>query len=264
MSLQLVESSKKTVLAAKNIHLAYAINKQHKRTILQDFSFSLQEREIIMLLGASGVGKSSLLRVLAGLQQAEQGQVFINGALVKSAHPRLSFMFQDPSLLPWLSVEDNVAFGLNFKHQPNLSKAERKQRVAQVLQDVGLLQVAKAKPSALSGGMAQRVALARSLARQPEILLLDEPFSALDEVTRSEMQKLLKIVCHKYGTAVVMVTHDIDEALTLADRVLVVGQQPGRLLGDFAISIERTEQELEQIRNNVLSGLRDVQQSEAA
>lgn len=264
MSLQLVENLRKTVLQAESVSLAYAISRTQKRTVLEDFSLSLHEREMIMLLGASGVGKSSLLRVLAGLQQPEQGTVLVNNSVLKGPHPRLSFMFQDPSLLPWLTVEENIAFGLNFKHQPNLSKQERNKRVAQVLQDVGLQHAAQAKPSALSGGMAQRVALARSLARQPEILLLDEPFSALDEVTRSEMQQLLRAVCKKYGTAVVMVTHDIDEAFALADRVLMIGQYPGRLLADYAVSAASTAQELCGIRENILATLKQNSQVEAA
>lgn len=264
MALQLVNFNSSVVLKAENIGLSYQQAKGQAVTILRDFSLKLHAGESMMLLGSSGVGKSSLLRVLAGLQTASQGEVFIHDKQVKGPHPRLSFMFQDPSLLPWLTVEENVAFGLSFKHQPNISRQERRQRVQQVLQDVGLSHVAKAKPAALSGGMAQRVALARSLARQPEILLLDEPFSALDEITRSEMQQLLKQVCKKYHTAVVMVTHDIDEALLLADRILTIGDKPGRLLKDQTVSANLSEAERCHIREEILTVLKHTHQAAAA
>lgn len=264
MTLQLVEKTRPVVMSAEAITLAYQQSRSQKTMVLQDFSFQLYAGEAVMLLGSSGVGKSSLLRVLAGLQKATQGEVFIDDKLVQGPHPRLSFMFQDPSLLPWLTVEENVAFGLDFKHQPKLSKKEQQQRVQQVLKDVGLSHAAKAKPGSLSGGMAQRVALARSLARQPEILLLDEPFSALDEVTRSEMQQLLKQVCKKYHTAVVMVTHDIDEALLLADRILMIGGKPGRLLNDQVVSATTSETERCHIRESILATLKQTHQVSAA
>src|SRR5690606_29560706 len=147
-----------------------------------------------------------------------------------------SFVFQDPCLLPWLTLEENVAFGLGFKHQPDIAATEKQTRVRAAIDEVGLNNAYGLYPAELSGGMAQRAALARSLARQPEILLLDEPFSALDEITRADMQSLLQAITTHHGTSAVLVTHDIDEALILADRIILIGDRPGRNIGEWTIN----------------------------
>src|SRR5690606_14183936 len=174
--------------------------------------------------------------ILAGLQAAQTGQVRLYNQPLNGPHPRSSFVFQDPCLLPWLNVAQNVAFGLDFKHQPTMTKAQRQDRVNRALAEVGLNRSTTLFPSELSGGMAQRVALARGLARQPDVLLLDEPYSALDEVTRSDMQVLLRDVITRHQASAIVVTHDIDGALILADRIVLIGGAPGRTIGPWTVS----------------------------
>ncbi|MBN9340550.1 MAG: ABC transporter ATP-binding protein [Comamonadaceae bacterium] len=190
-------------------------------------SLDIGAREIVALLGGSGCGKSTLLRTLAGLQAPTQGQVEFLGAPLAAPHPRAAVVFQQPSLLPWLDVAANAGFGLGFTHQPRATRGALQARVQAALEAVGLAGKAHLYPAALSGGMAQRVALARALAREPRLLLADEPFSALDAITRTGMQALLVDVVHRWHTAALLVTHDIDEAIGVADRILLMGPQDG-------------------------------------
>lgn len=196
--------------------------------VFEHVDLQVRPREIVALLGLSGCGKSTLLRLLAGLAQPQAGQVHFMGQPLQQPHPRAALLFQQPSLLPWRRVGANVGFGLNFRHQPRVSREERAARVDQALEAVGLAGQARRWPAQLSGGMAQRVALARALTRQPALLLADEPFSALDAITRAEMQQLLVTLVHRWHSAVLLVTHDIDEAIAVADRILLLGAAPGR------------------------------------
>ena len=194
-------------------------------------------REIVCLIGASGCGKSTLLRLLAGLTKPTTGDLAVYGKKGPKREANASVVFQSPALLPWLTVAENVAFGLDFACRPPESKQERQARIERVLAQVGLAEHARKKPQALSGGMAQRVALARALARDPEIIYLDEPFSALDAITRESMQDLLLELAHQQQSAALLVTHDIDEALRIGDRVLLLAGNkngtPARIVGEW-------------------------------
>ena len=248
------------LLQAAGIALGYG-----RRRVLENFALDLRPGEVVTLLGPSGVGKSSLLRVLAGLQAPLEGAVRLFGEPLAGPHPRVAVAFQDPSLLPWLSLEQNVAFGLDFRHQPRRSAAERAARVDAAIAAVGLQHARGRYPAELSGGMAQRTALARCLAREPHVLLLDEPFGALDEVTRADMQQLLLTIVRERNTAAVLITHDIDEALLLSERILLLGGTPAQALGEWHVDLPQPRaelvDELGQLRIDILKTLRRASRS---
>lgn len=189
------------------------------RTVLRDVDLDIAAGELVALVGASGCGKSTLLRQVCGLDQPDAGEIRIDGVRVAGADPRCAIAFQEPRLLPWRSLAENVALGL----PPGTPRRDGRRRVAELLDLVGLGAHADHRPRQVSGGMAQRASLARALARSPAVLLLDEPFGALDALTRLRMQDLLLDVRTAEPTTVVLVTHDVDEALYLADRIAVIG-----------------------------------------
>jgi sulfonate transport system ATP-binding protein len=193
-------------------------------TVLRDVSFDVRPGEVLAILGASGCGKSTLLRAAAGLDAPSSGSVEIDGAPVQGVDSRCAFAFQEPRLLPWHTLQANIAIGL----PTGVSARDGKAKVARLLELVGLQDFAKHRPREVSGGMAQRASLARALARNPGVLLLDEPFGALDALTRIKMQDLLLDVHRAEPTTVLLVTHDVDEALQLADRIIVLGLETGQ------------------------------------
>ncbi|SDV48056.1 ABC transporter ATP-binding protein [Chitinasiproducens palmae] len=226
-----------SALSASDIGLSYD-TPGGPLEVLARVTLEVAAGELVSILGPSGSGKSSLLRVLAGLQPATRGTVTLGDATLTGPDWRVALAFQDPCLLPWLSVEKNVGFGLDFARQPRTSAAERRARVDTALHAVGLDHARHRHPDQLSGGMAQRAALARCVARRPQVLLLDEPFGALDEITREAMQALLLDLVAETRAATVLVTHDIDEALIVSDRIVLLGRQ-GRLAGSWTLQDQR-------------------------
>jgi NitT/TauT family transport system ATP-binding protein len=205
-------------------------------TALEDISVDVEAGEFVCLLGPSGCGKSTLLGALAGHLQASQGTLRLDGELISGPDPRRGLVFQHHTLFPWLSVEDNVAYGLKMQ---GLGKAERRAQARALLSQMGLQGFEDRYPKALSGGMLQRVEIARVLINQPRVLLMDEPFGALDALTRLKMQELLLGLWQKLQTTIVFVTHDIDEALFMADRILVMSPRPGRVIDEIRVLADR-------------------------
>lgn len=229
------DSAADPVLMVRNLQQRYK-TRQGWVTAFADIDLHIQPGEVVCLLGASGCGKSSLLTTISGLQPATDGDIFLQGSRLQTPHPQIGMVFQHPALLPWLTVWQNIAFGLQLRNMPHLSRPEVRSRTGTAIASVNLPGFEKAYPHQLSGGMAQRVALARALARHPQLLLLDEPFSALDAITRLEMQKLLLQVIAQHQSTVLLVTHDIDEALLLGDRVLLMSHRPGRIHREWEIA----------------------------
>jgi len=203
---------------------------------LDGISFDVPPRQVTALVGPNGCGKSTLLRVIGGLLRPDRGAVEVAGERVSGPDPRVGFVFQEPRLLPWTSALDNVAFPLLLAGRPG---AERAARAGELLELVGLEGFGGARPHELSGGMRQRVAIARALALEPSVLLLDEPFSALDALTRERFGSELLRIWERTATTILLVTHSISEAVFLADRVLVLSPRPGRVVADIPVSLPR-------------------------
>ena len=197
-------------------------------------SLEVELGEIVAVIGGSGCGKSTLLRAISGLDPASEGRIVLDGEPITAPHEKVGIIFQEPRLLPWLKVADNVGFGLG-----DCPKSERAQRVAAALSRVGLADKAAAWPRELSGGQAQRVAIARALVPRPQVLLLDEPFSALDAFTRADLQDHLLDLWADARPTLIVVTHDVDEAIVLADRVMVMCPRPGRNFAEIEVDLPR-------------------------
>ena len=210
-------------LSIQNVNKSFTVDGQ-KVDVLKDINLEVQEGEFIAIVGHSGCGKSTLLKIIAGLEKNDTGLVTVDGKEVNGAGMDRGMIFQEHRLFPWMSIEKNVQRGLK-----GLSKEEKTKLSDQYLELVKLSEFKKAYPSQLSGGMSQRAAIARSLVSQPEVLLLDEPFGALDALTKIELQEELLKIRERFHNTMLMVTHDIEEAVYLADRIVVMSARPGRI-----------------------------------
>ncbi|MDN5347139.1 MAG: sulfonate transport system ATP-binding protein [Clostridia bacterium] len=235
-------------LSVENVSLKYG-----ELRVLDNVTFEVNEQEFVCLTGPSGCGKTTLLKIIAGLITPDSGRVLLYGRPPSVEHGEIGFVFQEDALFPWLTVKKNIAFGLEIQKVP---REEINKKVEAYLELVGLKSFGNYYPQQLSGGMRQRAGLARALAYGPKVLLMDEPFSSLDAQTRNELQKELLRIWSKEQKTVVMVTHSIDEAVFLADRVVVLTRRPGRLKADVPIEMprprERTEPQFNKIRQQLL------------
>ena len=228
---------------------------------LEDISLSVAEREFVAILGPSGCGKSTLLNMVAGFDHPTRGTVRVAGEEIVAPSPRRAVVFQEPALFPWLSVMENVVFGPKAQRQKAI---DYQRSAAQIIEQVGLSGFETSYPAELSGGMRQRVGIARVLIMQPQVLLMDEPFGSLDAQTRMSMQELLLQVWERHHETVLFITHDIEEALLLADRVCVMTARPGRIKKSIDVSIPRpraievtTSPEFNALRREVLALIRE-------
>jgi sulfonate transport system ATP-binding protein len=221
---------------------------------LEGVTIDVKPGEILAIVGGSGCGKSTLLRAISGLDTPSQGRVVLDGAPVTAPQEKIGIIFQEPRLLPWLTVAQNVGFGLEDR-----SRNERDSRVSMALRRVGLAEKADAWPRELSGGQAQRVAIARALAPRPEVLLLDEPFSALDAFTRTDLQDHLLALWSDLKPTLVLVTHDVEEAIVLADRILVMKPRPGTIFDEIPDDLprprDRQSAAFDHVKRRVLASL---------
>lgn len=232
------------LLSATDLRHTYGPGTPEEHRALDGVALEVREGEFVSIVGPSGCGKSTLLRSLSGLMRPTSGTVTFEGQTVTTVPKDLTLVFQDyrSSLYPWMRVAENVDFPLKGI---GLSKSERAGRVEQALRDVGLAEHASKYPRQLSGGMQQRVAIARALAYQPAVLLMDEPYASVDAQTRASLEDMLLEVWRRRNKTILFVTHDIDESVYLADRVLVLAKAPTRVIADIAVDIPRPRDQIE-------------------
>ena len=237
--------NKKSKITLRNVSRTFYSPKGEKIDALRDVNFDVEDAfssagrdigEFRVLLGPSGCGKSTLLRMVAGLDQPDSGEVLVNGQPVHGPGKDRGMVFQKYTSFPWLTVADNVGYGMKINGVP---EAQRRETVIHLLKAVGLTEFADVYPETLSGGMQQRVAIARTLALRPSVILMDEPFGALDAQTRSEMQQLLLQIWDETACTILFVTHDVEEAVYLADRIFIMSSHPGTIVEDVQVPFDR-------------------------
>jgi taurine transport system ATP-binding protein len=229
------DGAQEEIIHVENVDLAYEGNTGSIKA-LENINFNIYRGEFICVLGPSGCGKSTLLKILAGFIKPTTGNVTLEGKNIEGIDWHRGVVFQNPPLFEWFSVRDNVAFGPKMR---GVSKAEYRKLTDRYLEKVGLLEFADKKIYELSGGMKQRVSIARSLINDPEILLMDEPFGALDALTRENIQELTRKIWWDTGKTIFFITHDVEEALLLATRVIVLSKHPGRIMEDIPVDFSR-------------------------
>lgn len=233
------------LLELRNVTKEYIDNNYNCNKILNNINLIINHNEFISIVGPSGCGKSTLLRIMIGLEKYTEGEILFKGKPMRidgTVNPYMAMVFQSFGLFPWLTVIENVEFGLESMHMP---KIQRRKKSLSIIQDVGLEGFEDAYPRELSGGMKQRVGIARALVMDPEILVMDEPFSALDPLTAEALrEEILKVWSNKLATpeVVIMVTHNIEEAIYLSDRVVVLSHRPGSILNEVNIQIPRSRE----------------------
>ncbi|HWS17542.1 MAG TPA: ABC transporter ATP-binding protein [Candidatus Elarobacter sp.] len=237
--------NKKSKIAIKDVSRIFFSPQGERIEALKDVNLDVEDAfsaagrdigEFRVLLGPSGCGKSTLLRMIAGLDKPTSGQVLVNGEIVTHPGKDRGMVFQKYTSFPWLTVADNIAYGMKINGVP---EAQRKETVDRLLQSVGLTEFANVYPETLSGGMQQRVAIARTLALRPSVILMDEPFGALDAQTRSDMQQLLLQIWDETACTILFVTHDVEEAIYLADRIFIMSSHPGTIVEDVHVPFDR-------------------------
>lgn len=237
--------AKKCKIAIHNVSRSFVSPKGERIEALKDINLEVEDAfspagrdigEFRVLLGPSGCGKSTLLRLVAGLDRPDSGEILVNGQPVHGPGKDRGMVFQKYTSFPWLTVEENIAYGLKINGIP---EAQRKETVDHLLKAVGLTEFARVYPETLSGGMQQRVAIARTLALRPSVILMDEPFGALDAQTRSEMQQLLLQIWQETACTILFVTHDVEEAVYLADRIFIMSSHPGTIVEDVQVPFDR-------------------------
>ena len=233
------------------------------KAVLEDINFSMQSGEFVTFVGSSGCGKSTLLRLIAGLDHPSSGSIHVDGSTVQGPGPDRGMVFQKYSLYPWLNAADNVAFGMRLQ---GMTSADVHDRTAYFLEVVGLRDAATKLPRELSGGMQQRVAIARALATNPSVLLLDEPFGALDLQIRETMQEFLLQLWQRTGLTVLLITHDVEEALVLAQNVHVLAPNPGRIIRSLDVDLDKNDldqlrlsSDFQQLRRSLSASLRQLE-----
>jgi len=240
-------------LVIRNLTRSFVRDDGELLTAIEKIDLTIRQKEFICVLGPSGCGKTTFLRMIAGLDQATSGEIILDGEQIQGPNPKIGVVFQEYSLFPWRNVIDNVAFGLEMQ---GIDREERYRTAHQYLDLVGLSQFSQSYPSELSGGMKQRVAVARALALDPVVLLMDEPFGALDAQTRNLLQKELLEIWEKTKKTIIFVTHSVDEAVFLGDRLVVLTSRPGRICEIISIDLirprDRTSIEFAQVRRQIL------------